>query len=93
MIKVNSAGNLLIISICTIPQDAMLPCCLIRDSEISAKTLGINNARYKIIAFAISSFYAGIAGSLYAYFFTFIGPDIFSRQFPEIQSQPLGLFL
>lgn len=50
----------------------------IRDSEISAKTLGIDIARYKIIAFAISAFYAGVAGSLYAYFFTFIGPDNFT---------------
>lgn len=49
----------------------------IRDSEISAKTLGINTARYKIISFGISSFYAGVAGGLYAFFLTFIGPDNF----------------
>jgi branched-chain amino acid transport system permease protein len=50
----------------------------IRDSEISAQALGIDVPKYKVMAFGISSFYAGVAGSLYAYCFTFIGPDNFS---------------
>ena len=39
----------------------------IRDSEISAQSMGINLARYKTTAFAISSAIAGIAGALYAH--------------------------
>jgi len=45
------------------------------DSEVSAATSGIHVARYKIIAFVISSFYAGIAGALYAQYQGFISPE------------------
>jgi branched-chain amino acid transport system permease protein len=50
----------------------------IMDSEVSASTSGINVAKYKIIAFAISSFYAGIAGAIYAQYQSFISPEIFN---------------
>ena len=50
----------------------------IMDSEVSASTSGINVAQYKIIAFAISSFYAGIAGALYAQYQSFISPETFN---------------
>jgi branched-chain amino acid transport system permease protein len=36
----------------------------IRDRDIAAELMGINLARYKMIAFVVSSFYAGIAGAL-----------------------------
>lgn len=39
----------------------------IRDSEIAARATGINVTRYKLITFAISSFFAGIAGVLYSF--------------------------
>ncbi|MCJ7685345.1 MAG: branched-chain amino acid ABC transporter permease [Desulfobacteraceae bacterium] len=38
----------------------------IRDNDVSAEIIGISIFRYKLISFAISSFYAGIAGALYA---------------------------
>lgn len=38
----------------------------IRDDEISARTSGINTTRYKLLAFAVSGFFAGLAGGLYA---------------------------
>jgi branched-chain amino acid transport system permease protein len=38
----------------------------LRDSEIAASSSGINLAAYKTLAFAISGFYAGVAGSLFA---------------------------
>lgn len=50
----------------------------IMDSEVSASTSGINVSQYKIISFAISSFYAGIAGALYAQYQSFISPEIFN---------------
>lgn len=40
----------------------------IRDQDIAAEIIGINIFRYKLIAFAISSFYAGVAGVLYTYY-------------------------
>lgn len=40
----------------------------IRDRDIAAEVMGVNETRYKMIAFAISSFYAGIAGALFASF-------------------------
>jgi branched-chain amino acid transport system permease protein len=41
----------------------------IRDHDVAANILGFNLARYKLLAFAISSFYAGIAGSLLVFFY------------------------
>jgi branched-chain amino acid transport system permease protein len=38
----------------------------IRDGDVSAEIIGISVFRYKLLAFAISSFYAGIAGALFA---------------------------
>ncbi len=50
----------------------------IRESEIAAQTMGINMAKYKTVAFAISAFYTGVAGGLFAYLITYISPDSFS---------------
>jgi branched-chain amino acid transport system permease protein len=40
----------------------------IRDRDIAAEIIGVNIFRYKLLAFAISSFYAGVTGVLYTYF-------------------------
>ncbi len=40
----------------------------VRDQDIAAEIIGINTFRYKLAAFAISSFYAGVAGVLYTYY-------------------------
>src|SRR5213076_716665 len=40
----------------------------IRDQDIAAEIIGINIFRYKLWAFAISSFYAGVTGVLYTYY-------------------------
>lgn len=50
----------------------------LRDSEISAQSLGIHLARYKTYSFAFSAAFAGIAGALYAHRLNFISPDQFS---------------
>ena len=39
----------------------------VRDSEIAAKACGVNVTRYKLIVFAVSAFFAGIAGVLYSF--------------------------
>jgi len=49
----------------------------VHDDEIAAEAMGINTTKYKIIAFAISAFFAGIAGALYAHYKTFISPNGF----------------
>ena len=50
----------------------------IRDAEIAAETLGVNIMGYKTLAFAISAFYAGIGGGLFAFVLRFIEPEIFT---------------
>ncbi len=49
----------------------------IRDSEIAAETIGVNLIRTKTAAFAISAFYTGLAGGLYAHAMGFINPESF----------------
>ncbi|WP_101842894.1 branched-chain amino acid ABC transporter permease [Halobacillus sp. Marseille-P3879] len=48
----------------------------IRNSEELAKTIGISTMKNKLVVFVLSTFFAGLAGALYASFIRFIGPDI-----------------
>ena len=50
----------------------------IRDSEVAAQAMGISLPIYKTLAFAVSAFFTGIAGSLYAHKITFIDPESFT---------------
>ena len=50
----------------------------IREDEIAAEALGKDTARHKLLAFVIGAFFAGIAGSLYAHYITFIDPSSFT---------------
>ncbi|OGB33206.1 MAG: ABC transporter permease [Burkholderiales bacterium RIFCSPLOWO2_12_FULL_61_40] len=61
----------------------------IRDSEISAQSMGIHLAYYKTLSFALSAALAGIAGALYAHKLQFISPD----QFSLLQSVDLLLMI
>ncbi len=61
----------------------------IRDSEISAQSMGIHLAYYKTLSFAISAALAGVAGALYAHNLRFISPD----QFNLLQSIDLLLMI
>jgi len=49
----------------------------IRDRDLSAEIIGINLFKYKLSAFAISSFYAGVAGALWVTFLKVVTPDHF----------------
>jgi branched-chain amino acid transport system permease protein len=49
----------------------------IRDADIAAETMGVNLTFYKTLAFAVSAFYTGIAGGLFAFVLRFIEPEIF----------------
>jgi branched-chain amino acid transport system permease protein len=46
----------------------------IKEDEVAARLMGINVARYKLLAFVLGSFIAGVAGALNAHFTFFISP-------------------
>lgn len=50
----------------------------IRDDDVAAETMGVNLTYYKTLAFAVSAFYAGVGGGLYAYVLRFIEPELFN---------------
>ncbi|MCW2782184.1 MAG: livM [Marmoricola sp.] len=49
----------------------------LRDSPIAAKGIGVDLTRYKVLAFAVGSFWAGLAGGLYAMTIGFVSADSF----------------
>lgn len=51
------------------------------EDEIAARTSGINTPRYKLLAFAVSAFFAGISGGLYVYVIKVAGPSTFHPLF------------
>lgn len=52
-------------------------CISIREDEIAADAMGINTTYYKVIAFVIGAFFAGVAGAIYAHNFYIIQPTTF----------------
>jgi branched-chain amino acid transport system permease protein len=49
----------------------------VRDDEIAAEAMGINTTKYKVAAFVIGAFFAGVAGGLYAHSIQFLTPSGF----------------
>ncbi len=49
----------------------------LRDGEVAAAAFGVNVPGYKTMAFGVSAFYAGVAGSLYGLATGFVSPDTF----------------
>lgn len=49
----------------------------VRENEIAAESMGINAFEYKMIAFIIAAFFAGLAGGLYAHYMGYIQPASF----------------
>jgi len=47
----------------------------IREDEVAVRASGVNTTRYKLLAFCMSGFFAGIAGGLYAHFMRLAGPS------------------
>jgi branched-chain amino acid transport system permease protein len=50
----------------------------VRDDEVAASAMGVNPTKYKVTAFVIGAFFAGIAGGLYAHSKQFITPGGFN---------------
>lgn len=53
----------------------------LRDSESFARALGVDDFKYKLLAFAISAAFAGLAGALYAHYTTVVTPKILGNEF------------
>lgn len=52
----------------------------VREDEIAAEAMGINTTKTKVRAFILSSFFAGVAGSLFAHFTNYLNPASFTMQ-------------
>ncbi len=52
----------------------------VRDDEVAAEAMGVNTTRYKVVAFVVGAFFAGIAGGLYAHTVSSITPTGFDFQ-------------
>jgi branched-chain amino acid transport system permease protein len=50
----------------------------IRDRDVAAEIIGVNLTKYKVMAFAISAFYGGVAGGLYSYSTGYLHPENFT---------------
>ena len=50
----------------------------VRDDEIAAEAMGVNTTRFKVRAFVIGAFFAGIGGGLFAHYIQYITPDNFT---------------
>lgn len=53
----------------------------IQEGDVLAASVGIPVFRYKLLAFVMSSFFAGLAGSTYAHYFHYISPLVFTFQY------------
>lgn len=64
----------------------------VREDEIAAESVGINTTQYKVKAFVISAFFAGVAGSIFAHFLSYLNPSIFTflKSFDVIVMVVLG---
>jgi len=50
----------------------------IRDDEVAAEALGVDTTRYKVLAFVLGAFFAGVAGGLFAHFLSYLNPSSFT---------------
>jgi branched-chain amino acid transport system permease protein len=64
----------------------------VREDEIAAEAMGINTTHYKVQAFVIGSFFAGISGGLLAHYLAYLNPSMFTfiRSFEVIVMVVLG---
>ena len=64
----------------------------VREDEIAAEATGVNTTRYKVMAFVVGAFFAGVAGGLFGHFLTYLNPQTFdfNRSFEIIIMIVLG---
>ncbi len=64
----------------------------IREDEDAAAVMGINTPLYKTVAFALSGFFTGLAGGVYAYWITFIDPEAVFKVIITVQLIIMAVF-
>ncbi|HUF16445.1 MAG TPA: branched-chain amino acid ABC transporter permease [Thermoanaerobaculia bacterium] len=64
----------------------------VREDEIAAEAMGVNTTHFKVQAFVISSFFAGVAGGLMAHYLSYLNPSMFmfTKSFEVIVMVVLG---
>lgn len=50
----------------------------VKDDEVAAEAMGINTTKFKVTAFILGAFFAGVAGGLYSHFLQYINPEDFN---------------
>ncbi len=50
----------------------------IRDDEVAAEALGVDTTAYKVLAFVMGAFFAGVAGGLFAHYLSYLNPNTFT---------------
>ncbi len=50
----------------------------VREDEIAAEAMGVDTTRYKVMAFMVGSFFAGIAGGLFGHYMAYLNPSMFT---------------
>ncbi len=50
----------------------------IRDDEVAAEALGVDTTAYKVLAFVLGAFFAGVAGGLFAHYLSYLNPNSFT---------------
>src|SRR5262249_32845629 len=50
----------------------------IRDDEVAAESLGVDTTKFKVLAFVLGAFFAGVAGGLFAHFLSYLNPSSFT---------------
>ncbi|HTK31495.1 MAG TPA: branched-chain amino acid ABC transporter permease [Candidatus Saccharimonadaceae bacterium] len=50
----------------------------IRDDEVAAEALGVDTTSYKVLAFVMGAFFAGVAGGLFAHYLSYLNPNSFT---------------
>jgi branched-chain amino acid transport system permease protein len=53
-------------------------CISVRENEIAAESMGVNTTKYKVMAFTMGAFFAGLAGGIYANYMYIIQPMTFN---------------
>jgi branched-chain amino acid transport system permease protein len=53
-------------------------CISIRENEIAAESMGVNTTKYKVLAFTMGAFFAGVAGALFSHYFYIAHPSSFT---------------
>jgi branched-chain amino acid transport system permease protein len=56
----------------------------LRENEALGESIGVSAYRHALLVFVIGAFFAGLAGSLYAHYISFIGPDLFYFSYTTI---------